>query len=76
MISTSPDHRPSGLPCGNRVHRGTDYWDGADLKRKASPLLCVISIGLAFVDTRFAVAVYVVVGLIWLWTEPKFPGNR
>jgi hypothetical protein len=39
---------------------------GTDLKGKASPLLYVIGIGLAFVDARFAEAVHVVVALIWL----------
>jgi hypothetical protein len=39
---------------------------GTDLKGKASPLLYVIGIGLAFVDARSAEAVHVVVALIWL----------
>jgi len=39
---------------------------GTDLKGKISPLLYLIGIALAFVDARFADAVYVVVALIWL----------
>jgi len=39
---------------------------GRDLKGKASPVLYVTGIGLAFVTPVLAVAVYVVVALIWL----------
>jgi uncharacterized membrane protein len=39
---------------------------GRDLKGKASPLLYVIGIGFAFLTPVLAVAVYVVVALIWL----------
>jgi uncharacterized membrane protein len=39
---------------------------GRDLKGKASPVLYVIGIGLAFLTPVLAVLVYVVVALIWL----------
>jgi uncharacterized membrane protein len=39
---------------------------GADLKGKISPLLYVGGIALAFVDTRIAEALYVLVALMWL----------
>ena len=39
---------------------------GRDLKGKASPVLYVIGIGLAFVSPVLSVAVYVIVALIWL----------
>src|SRR5205823_12288355 len=39
---------------------------GRDLKGKASPVLYVAGIGLAFVNRWLAIAMYVVVALIWL----------
>ena len=39
---------------------------GADLKGKISPVLYIVAIALGFVATRLALAIYVVVALIWL----------
>lgn len=39
---------------------------GRDLKGKASPLLYLVAIGLAFVDPRWSSALYVLVALLWL----------
>ena len=39
---------------------------GADLKGKISPVLYIGGIALAFVDTRIADALYVLVALMWL----------
>jgi uncharacterized membrane protein len=39
---------------------------GRDLKGKLSPLLYLCAIGLAFVDTRLANAIFVLVALMWL----------
>ena len=39
---------------------------GRDLKGKLSPLLYLAGIGLSFVDTRIADAIYVFVALMWL----------
>jgi uncharacterized membrane protein len=39
---------------------------GGDLKGKVSPVLYVVAIGLGFVATWLALAVYVLVALIWL----------
>src|SRR6201987_2796449 len=39
---------------------------GRDLKGKISPLLYCLAIGLAFVDRRLSLAVYVAVALMWL----------
>jgi uncharacterized membrane protein len=48
----------AGSPLGAAV--------GRDVKGKASPLLYAAGVGLAFVDRWLAVAVYVVVALMWL----------
>jgi uncharacterized membrane protein len=39
---------------------------GRDLKGKLSPLLYLAGVGLAFVDTRIAGAIYLLVALLWL----------
>ena len=39
---------------------------GRDVKGKLSPLLCVLGIGLSFVDRWLAMAVYTVLALLWL----------
>jgi len=39
---------------------------GVDLKGKLSPVLYIAAIALGFADTRLALAVYVLVALIWL----------
>jgi len=39
---------------------------GADLKGKLSPILYLAAIAVTFVETRMAMAIYVVVALIWL----------
>jgi hypothetical protein len=39
---------------------------GPDLKGKLSPLLYAAGVGLAFVDTRIAGGIYVLVALLWL----------
>jgi uncharacterized membrane protein len=39
---------------------------GSDVKGKASPLLCCLGIGLAFVNRWVAIGLYVVVALMWL----------
>ena len=44
---------------------------GRDLKGKASPVLYVAGIALAFVNRWLAIAMYVVVALIWLIPDPR-----
>jgi uncharacterized membrane protein len=44
---------------------------GRDLKGKASPVLYVTGIALAFVNRWLAIAVYVVVALMWLIPDPR-----
>ena len=44
---------------------------GRDLKGKASPALYVVGIALAFVNRWLAIAMYVVVALIWLIPDPR-----
>jgi len=39
---------------------------GRDMKGKLSPVLYITGIALAFVDTRFSIAIYVLVAVIWL----------
>jgi uncharacterized membrane protein len=44
---------------------------GRDLKGKASPVLYVSGIGLAFANRWLSIAVYVVVALMWLIPDPR-----
>ena len=39
---------------------------GSDRKGKASPVLYAAAVGLAFLDRWLAVAIYVIVALLWL----------
>ena len=39
---------------------------GRDLKGKISPLLYAVGVGLAFVDTRIAGAIYLIITMLWL----------
>ena len=45
---------------------------GTDLKGKISPVLYISGIVLAFVDTRIADALYVLVVLMWLVPDRRF----
>ncbi len=44
---------------------------GTDLKGKASPVLYVLGIALAFVDPRLGLVPFVVVALLWLVPDPR-----
>ena len=44
---------------------------GKDSKGRLSPLICLVGTGLAFLDTRLACGVYVLLALIWLAPDPR-----
>ncbi len=48
---------------------------GGDLKGMLSPLLYLTGVGLAFVDSRIAVAIYVVVALMWLIPDRRIESH-
>ena len=44
---------------------------GRDLKSKLSALAYLFAIGLAFVDPRIAIAIYVLISMVWLVPDPR-----